>query len=104
MSNTDQDPSALTGIDELRFESGANSKPSRDPYLAALSRKPLNLNIIGTRFPIAQQLKTYETQGPCSKNLLILSQRHFKMDLKLHHILSFSREKMTIPRRLKSRI
>jgi hypothetical protein len=54
MSNTDEDPSALAGIDELRFESGVLSKPSRDPYLAALSRKPLNLNIIGTPFAIAQ--------------------------------------------------
>src|SRR5450432_1407720 len=104
MSNTDQDPSALTGIDELRFESGVNSKPSRDPYLAALYRKPLNLNTIGTRFPIAQQLKTYETKCPHSKNPLILSPRHFKMGLKPHNILAFSREKMTIPRRLKSRI
>ena len=103
MSNTDQDASALTGIDELRFESGAHSKPSRDPYLSALSRKPLNLNIIGTRFPIAQHLKTYEAQGPRSKNLLVLSPRHFKMGLKLHHILAFSRERMTIPRRLKRR-
>jgi hypothetical protein len=75
MSNTDQDLSALAGIDELRLESGVNSKPSRDPYRAVLSRKPLNLNIIGTRFSIAQQLKTYETQGLRSKNLLILSPR-----------------------------
>lgn len=104
MSNTDQDASALTGIDELRFESGVNGKPSRDPYLAALSRKPLNLSIIGTRFPIAQHLKTYEAQVPRSKNLLILSPRHFKMGLRLHHISAFSREKMTIPGRLKSRI
>ena len=62
MSSFDQDPSALTGIDERHPESWVNGKWTRDPYLAALSRKPLNLNVVGISVPIPQiELTTYET-------------------------------------------
>jgi hypothetical protein len=67
MSNSNKDPSTLAGIDERYCESLVNGEWSRDPYLAALSRKPLDLNIAGISVLISHRTNSLQEVGHTSE-------------------------------------